>query len=146
MTGRIVVGVDDSHDSRREGIDPEWGSRRQALSRHECFARLAQRTTGRLAISAAALPSIIVVRYYLAGETILFDIGLPTLARKTIGQVVAFESGSSDADHADDVWSVCAVGVVEPAVEASWEDPTLQVRPELVTGWAHPIRTRTARS
>ncbi|MBO0728805.1 MAG: pyridoxamine 5'-phosphate oxidase family protein [Acidimicrobiaceae bacterium] len=117
------------------GLQVVWGTRRRALSRDECFARLAGRTTGRVAITSAAMPFISVVRYFVNDEAILFDVGLAALASKTVGQVVAFESGSADAGNVNEHWSVCAVGVAELAVEAPWKEPILRIQPEFVSGW-----------
>ena len=95
---------------------PATGScaRRRGLSRTECLHWLQNRTVGRLAMTAGALPYIAVIRYYLIGETVFIDMGSPEVAESITGHVVALESGTSDADQQHEIWSVCAVGVTGP--------------------------------
>jgi hypothetical protein len=93
------------------------------------------RTMGRLAITAGALPRIAMVRYYLIGEDLFIDTGSSEIARSVAGHVVAFESGTSDADQQQAMWSVCAVGVVVRSTEAPDGETILEMHPELLSGW-----------
>jgi hypothetical protein len=96
-------------------------------------------TVGRLALTAGALPHIAVVRYYLIGETVFIDIGSSEVARSIAGDVVAFESGTSDADRQHQVWSVCAVGVVSRSEESPEEEIILEMHPQLLSGWVDTL-------
>jgi hypothetical protein len=143
-----------SHEPSPQSQDEDHHPRRQELSRHECLCRLQSGTVARVAITAGALPRIEVVRYYLIGETVFFDIGSSALARSIVGHVVAFQSGTVESDRQGDTWSVCAVGLVERPSELLDGETILEMRPELVSGWidtlhdpcAAPARdTRTPR-
>jgi hypothetical protein len=90
-------------------------------------------------MTAGALPHIAVVRYYLIGETVFIDIGSSEVARSIAGQVVAFESGTSDTDRQHQVWSVCAVGVVSRSTESPEEEIILEMRPEFLSGWVDTL-------
>ena len=118
-------------------LHPAHGNpaRRRDLSRAECLYWLQTRTVGRLAITAGALPHIAVVRYYLIGETVFIDTGSPDIARTIEGHVVAFESGTSDADQQQAMWSVCAVGVIARSAEAAVGETILEMHPKLLRGW-----------
>jgi hypothetical protein len=94
---------------------------------------------GRLAMTAGALPHITVVRYYLIGETVFIDIGSSKLARSIAGNVVAFESGTSDADRQHQVWSVCAVGILSLSQESPEEETILEMHPRLLSGWVDTL-------
>jgi hypothetical protein len=120
--------------------DEDGHPRRQALSRDECLHRLQSGTVARVAITSGALPRIEVVRYYLIGETVFFDIGSSALASSIIGHVVAFESGTVESDRQGAAWSVCAVGVVAPPSELLIGETILEMRPELVIGWIDTLR------
>jgi hypothetical protein len=128
-----------SEESRPEGprttARPTGESRRRPLSRDEALAHLRQGAVGRLAITAGALPFIEVVRYCLIGETIYVDDGSSDMLDAAAGNVVAFESGNTDAGSHQDNWSVCAVGVAMPN-QTRVEHGILQLHPELVTGWS----------
>jgi Pyridoxamine 5'-phosphate oxidase len=114
-------------------------ARRRALSRTECLHRLQGGTVGRLAMTAGALPHIAVVRYYLIGETVFIDTGSMEMARSVVGNVVAFESGSSDSDRQQQIWSVCAVGVVASSKEATDHEVIVEMHPELLSGWVDTL-------
>jgi hypothetical protein len=90
-------------------------------------------------MTAGALPHIAVVRYYLIGETVFIDIGSPEVARGIAGNVVAFESGTSDADRQHQVWSVCAVGIVSRSAESPEEEIILEMHPQLLSGWVDTL-------
>jgi hypothetical protein len=90
-------------------------------------------------MTAGALPHIVVVRYYLIGETVFFDVGSSEVARTIAGTVVAFESGTSGTDRQHEIWSVCAVGVVAPAAETPEDEIILEMRPELLSGWVDTL-------
>jgi hypothetical protein len=110
-------------------------ARRREVSRTECLHWLQSRTVGRLAITVGALPHIAVVRYYLIGETMFIDAGSAAIARRIAGHVVAFESGTSDADQQQAMWSVCAVGVVTRSAEAPDGDTIVEMHAQLLSGW-----------
>ncbi len=112
---------------------------RRALSRRECLAHLERGTVARLALTARALPDIVVVRYLVEGDRIVFGAEwIDDLVSLVAGRVVALEVDLSEPGCAVPCWSVCAVGVASaagqlPAVE--W--PGLaSMHPELITGWA----------
>jgi hypothetical protein len=90
-------------------------------------------------MTAGALPHIAVVRYYLIGETVFIDIGSSEVARSIAGNVVAFESGTSDADRQYQVWSVCAVGVASRSEESPEDEIILEMHPQLLSGWVDTI-------
>ena len=115
---------------------------RRSLMRQECIEQLRQRTSGRLAITTGALPFIAVVRYYLLDDTIYLDIGSPEAARTISQQIVAFESGTTDADPGDEAWSVCTVGVAVAETDHVSEESVLKLHPELLAGWAQTTSAR----
>jgi hypothetical protein len=110
--------------------------RRRDLGRDECLTRLRQHTSGRVAITTGALPFITVVRYYVIDETIFFDARSLETAQTISQQIVAFESGTTDADPRGEAWSVCAVGVALLISDPPRDEPVLRLHPELLTGWA----------
>jgi hypothetical protein len=75
------------------------------------------------------------VRYYPVGETIFIDVGSAEMARNISGHVVAFESGTSDADRQHEIWSICAIGVVARPGDAPDGETILEMRPDLLSGW-----------
>jgi hypothetical protein len=112
---------------------------RRSLSRTECLLRLQDRTIGRLAMTAGALPHIAVIRYYLIRDTVFIDMGSAEVARSISGHVVALESGTSDADRQHEIWTVCAVGVPTPSAQAPVGETILAMHPELVSGWVETL-------
>jgi hypothetical protein len=90
-------------------------------------------------MTAGALPHIAVVRYYLIGETVFIDTGSAEVARSIVGNVVAFESGTSDTDRQHQIWSVCAVGVIAASKEATEHEIILEMHPELLSGWVDTL-------
>jgi hypothetical protein len=94
---------------------------------------------GRLAMTAGDLPHIALVRYYLIGETVFIHLGSSEVARGIAGQVVAFESGTSDSDGQHQVWSVCAVGVISRSAESPEQEIILEMHPEMLSGWVDTV-------
>lgn len=69
-----------------------------SLTEAECWARLADQSLGRLALSLGALPAIIPVQYYLEGRTITACLGdHPIPAGAVDDTVLAFAADSVDA-------------------------------------------------
>jgi hypothetical protein len=66
---------------------------------------------------------------------VFIDTGSPEIAQAIAGHVVAFESGTSDADQQQATWSVCAVGVVAWSAEVPAGETILEMHPELLSGW-----------
>ncbi len=87
------------------------------LDRSECLRLLARGSVGRIAVTAAALPMILPVRYALDGEVVVLCVGVgSTLDQATRHAVVAFEVDGADLDGE---WSVSAVGVARPVPEGA---------------------------
>ena len=89
----------------------------EILDREECLRLLDGATLGRVAVNAAALPSVLPVNFRLAGERIVFRTGAGTkLAAATRNAVVAFEVDDIDpVQHTG--WSVLVTGVARPVVD-----------------------------
>jgi uncharacterized protein len=89
----------------------------EVLDREECLLLLGRATLGRVAVTSAALPTVLPVNFRLAGERIVFRTGEGTkLAAATRNAVVAFEVDDIDpVDHTG--WSVVVTGVARPVVD-----------------------------
>ena len=83
----------------------------EVLSRDECLRLLATASLGRVAVSSAALPTILPVGFHFDGSRILIRTGRGTkLGAATRDAVVAFEVDEvSPATHTG--WSVVVTGV-----------------------------------
>jgi hypothetical protein len=130
MTTRLGIAVGAADDNRNVATHL-----RRPLSRRECLQKLRGGTVARLAVTAGALPHIAVVGYSMVGGILCLDLGSGTDADKIAGSVVAFERG---ADGPGPAWSVCAVGVAVRGGAASRDEATLQLDPELLSGWTAP--------
>jgi len=88
----------------------------EVLDRDECLQLLGRATLGRVAVTSAALPTVLPVNFRLAGDRIVFRTGEGTkLAAATRNAVVAFEVDDFDpVDHTG--WSVVVTGVARPVV------------------------------
>jgi len=86
-------------------------------------------------MTVGALPHIAPVSYYVAGETVFFEVGGSHLHNNVAGNVVAFESGATEVEGSRVLWSVCAVGVALPTDEVPVGEPVLCLHPELLQGW-----------
>lgn len=89
----------------------------EVLDREECLRLLDGATLGRVAVTSAALPSVLPVNYRLSGDRIVFRTGEGTkLAAATRNAVVAFEVDDFDpVQHTG--WSVVVTGVARPVVD-----------------------------
>jgi uncharacterized protein len=89
----------------------------EVLDRDECLRLLDRATLGRVAVTSAALPTVLPVNFRLAGERIVFRTGAGTkLAAATRNAVVAFEIDDIDPiDHTG--WSVVVTGVARPVID-----------------------------
>ena len=89
----------------------------EVLDRDECLQLLGRATLGRVAVTSAALPTVLPVNFRLAGDRIVFRTGEGTkLAAATRNAVVAFEVDDFDpVDHTG--WSVVVTGVAGPVVD-----------------------------
>jgi nitroimidazol reductase NimA-like FMN-containing flavoprotein (pyridoxamine 5'-phosphate oxidase superfamily) len=90
----------------------------EVLRREACLRLLDRATLGRVAVTSAALPTVLPVNFRLAGDRIVFRTGEGTkLAAATRNAVVAFEvDGIDPVDHTG--WSVVVTGMARPIVEA----------------------------
>jgi uncharacterized protein len=88
----------------------------EVLEREECLQLLGEATLGRVAVTSAALPTVLPVSFRLAGDRIVFRTGEGTkLAAATRNAVVAFEVDDFDpVTHTG--WSVVVTGVARPVV------------------------------
>jgi nitroimidazol reductase NimA-like FMN-containing flavoprotein (pyridoxamine 5'-phosphate oxidase superfamily) len=86
----------------------------EMLDREQCLRLLDGATLGRIAVTSAALPTVLPVNFRLAGERIVFRTGAGTkLAAATRNAVVAFEVDDFDpVQHTG--WSVVVTGVARP--------------------------------
>jgi nitroimidazol reductase NimA-like FMN-containing flavoprotein (pyridoxamine 5'-phosphate oxidase superfamily) len=93
------------------------GNGLEVLDRDECLHLLDGATVGRVAVTSAALPTVLPVNFRLAGDRIVFRTGRGTkLAAATRNAVVAFEVDDIDPiDHTG--WSVVVTGVARPVVD-----------------------------
>jgi nitroimidazol reductase NimA-like FMN-containing flavoprotein (pyridoxamine 5'-phosphate oxidase superfamily) len=83
----------------------------EVLSREECLRLLSTAVLGRLAVSTAALPTILPVNFCFDGQRILFRTGDGTkLHAATRNAVVAFEVDDIEP-AAQTGWSVVVTGV-----------------------------------
>jgi nitroimidazol reductase NimA-like FMN-containing flavoprotein (pyridoxamine 5'-phosphate oxidase superfamily) len=90
----------------------------EILTETECLNLLSQSDRGRIAITVAALPTILPVRFALDGDRIVLSTGPGTiLARATDRNVVAFQVDGVDPDSGEE-WSVSLIGVAEHLTEA----------------------------
>lgn len=89
----------------------------EVLDREECLRLLGQSTLGRVAVTSAALPTVLPVNFRLADDRIVFRTGEGTkLAAATRNAVVAFEVDDFDpVDHTG--WSVVVTGVARPVID-----------------------------
>lgn len=89
----------------------------EVLDRDECLQLLDRASLGRVAVTSAALPTVLPVNFRLAGDRIVFRTGEGTkLAAATRNAVVAFEVDDIDpVDHTG--WSVVVTGVARPVVD-----------------------------
>jgi nitroimidazol reductase NimA-like FMN-containing flavoprotein (pyridoxamine 5'-phosphate oxidase superfamily) len=90
----------------------------EVLDREECLRLLDRATLGRVAVTTAALPTVLPVNFRLADDhRIVFRTGEGTkLAAATRNAVVAFEVDDIDpVDHTG--WSVVVTGVARPVVD-----------------------------
>jgi nitroimidazol reductase NimA-like FMN-containing flavoprotein (pyridoxamine 5'-phosphate oxidase superfamily) len=89
----------------------------EVLDRDECLRLLDRATLGRVAITSAALPTVLPVNFRLAGDRIVFRTGGGTkLAAATRNAVVAFEVDDFDPVQLTG-WSVVVTGVARPVVD-----------------------------
>jgi nitroimidazol reductase NimA-like FMN-containing flavoprotein (pyridoxamine 5'-phosphate oxidase superfamily) len=89
----------------------------EVLDRDECLRLLDGATLGRVAVTSAALPTVLPVNFRLAGDRIVFRTGEGTkLAAATRNAVVAFEADDFDAERRTG-WSVVVTGVARPVVD-----------------------------
>lgn len=91
----------------------------EVLDRGECLQLLDQVTLGRVAVTTAALPTILPVNFRRDGDRIVFRTGEGTkLAAATRNAVVAFEVDEfNPVDHTG--WSVVVTGVARPVVDTT---------------------------
>jgi nitroimidazol reductase NimA-like FMN-containing flavoprotein (pyridoxamine 5'-phosphate oxidase superfamily) len=89
----------------------------EVLDRDECLQLLKQATLGRVAVTTAALPTVLPVNFRLAGQRIIFRTGTGTkLAAATRNAVVAFEVDDiNPLDHTG--WSVVITGIARPIID-----------------------------
>jgi nitroimidazol reductase NimA-like FMN-containing flavoprotein (pyridoxamine 5'-phosphate oxidase superfamily) len=94
----------------------------EVLDHDECLQLLGQATVGRVAVTSAALPTILPVNFWLDRDRIVFRTGAGTkLAAATRNAVVAFEVDDFDPlDHTG--WSVVVTGVARRVVDADDQD------------------------
>ena len=95
---------------------------KEDIPKEKCRALLERGTFGRVALSMEALPAILPVQYYLAGDTIAICLGTFRVSKHAAnGAVIAFS-----VDDIDPVlrrgWSVQAVG------RASFDDRGVGMR------------------
>jgi uncharacterized protein len=84
----------------------------EVLDPDECRSLLTTARWGRIAITVAALPAILPVRFGVDHDEIVFRVHQGSaLATATKGTVVAFEADGLDEDGAH--WSVLATGVAK---------------------------------
>ena len=136
-----------------EGI--ERGEKDSAtLSPQACLALLAMTTIGRMAYSERALPTISLVSYVMAGDSLIIRADEAMAAFADLREaVVAFEADDIDLDLRTG-WSVTCIGTVTPvrgeageaqsppvtaAVTTLWDPPTthrfLRLEPTILRGW-----------
>ena len=99
----------------------------EVLDRDECLRLLDSATLGRVAVTSAAVPTVLPVNFRLAGDRIVFRTGKGTkLAAATRNAVVAFEVDDIDpVQHTE--WSVVVTGVACPIVDPSERRPVFNV-------------------
>ncbi|MFI5041437.1 MAG: pyridoxamine 5'-phosphate oxidase family protein [Acidimicrobiales bacterium] len=101
-----------------------------------CWATLATGSLGRVALSMAAMPVVVPVRYTVEGGAL--RVKPPKMARidKALsGSIVAFQADGIDPE-ASRAWSIHAIGRVESA-DSPGADPngrTFEIRPLLIEG------------
>jgi uncharacterized protein len=92
-----------THDRAHELLEPD-----------ECRRLLRTERLGRVALSVAALPSVVPVLYRLVGERVVFGVESDALVAVLSDNIVAFE-----VDHVDVEtrvgWTVLVVGRARPA-------------------------------
>lgn len=105
------------------GQEPDVSERAMPSAREldvdECWNRLREKLTGRLAVVVDRHPDIVPVNYLVDGGMILFRTGSGRKVPGTHGQVVAFEVDGWD-ERAGELWSVVVRGRARKAREP-WE-------------------------
>lgn len=103
------------------------------LTKEECLTALASVPVGRVAISSAALPSIVPVNFKLIGDSVYFGAMSGSLiAAATQSAVVAFQADSYDPVLKSG-WTVMGVGNAVWVIEESEFE---SVKDELPEPWA----------
>jgi nitroimidazol reductase NimA-like FMN-containing flavoprotein (pyridoxamine 5'-phosphate oxidase superfamily) len=108
------------------------GRRLIDLDRAACLALLATKSVGRLVFTHRALPDVLPVNFWLAGENVLIRLASgSTAAVATRDAVVAFQVDDID-DLSGTGWSVTAVG---RALEITDADERLQAAARGLDSW-----------
>ena len=122
----------------------------EVLGRDDCLGLLRNRTLGRVALTFGALPTVLPVNYYLAGDRVLVRTGAGSkLDAAMRNMVVAFEVDDFDPLYHSG-WSVVVTGVAAELTEpeeldalrdapiACWapsgEDHVLAISTDIVSG------------
>src|SRR5580692_9210802 len=90
----------------------------QDLDKAACRELLASQRLGRVALSVAALPSVVPVLYGLVGERVVFGVEDDPLYRSLLDNIVAFEVDHID-DQTNEGWTVLLVGRCRAALDLS---------------------------
>jgi Pyridoxamine 5'-phosphate oxidase len=93
-------------------------SAHQSLNLSECRRLLDTERLGRIALSVAALPSVVPVFYRVVGDRIVFGVEDDALFAALSDNVVAFEVDQVDQET-NVGWTVLVVGRSRPAPESS---------------------------
>ena len=84
------------------------------ITEAECWALLASASVGRLALSLQALPAILPVQYYLAGDRIALCLGhYPVPSQAVANTVAAFAADAIDTATSQG-WAVQVLGKLAP--------------------------------
>ena len=90
----------------------------EILSDEDCYSLLESGTIGRIAISVAALPAVLPVRYEMVDGAIVFETSEGAKLRAALQHtVVAFQVDSIDPEVGG--WSVLAVGIAQVVTDDS---------------------------
>jgi nitroimidazol reductase NimA-like FMN-containing flavoprotein (pyridoxamine 5'-phosphate oxidase superfamily) len=107
----------------------------EILDRDECLRLLGRATLGRVAVTSAAMPTVLPVNFRLTGGRIVFRTGAGTkLAAATRNAVVAFEVDDIDPVRQTG-WSVVVTGVARPVVD---NDVLAELDGLFIPRWAGP--------
>lgn len=114
--------------------------RMSAMERGDCLHLLSERSIGRVAFTAHALPAIRSLAYSLVGDEVVLYTRSGSLAERLDGQVVAFAVDELGGGSAPD-WSVVVTGLAQRAGEAG-ELPVPTEAEEAIRGQAPPQLVR----